>query len=127
MSRKYIQNRVNEILNFSELLKFKDIPLKKYSTGMQIKLAFAISIFMESDILILDEVLSVVDQNFQKKCLKKIIQSCKNNNRTLIFVSHNLENVEELCHKTIYMRDGVIKIFDETRKVIDLYKSDLKK
>jgi lipopolysaccharide transport system ATP-binding protein len=127
MSRKDIQNHVGKIIEFAELFNFKDTPLKKYSTGMQIKLAFSISVFLKSDILILDEILSVVDQYFQEKCIKQILKSCKDHSRTLIFVSHNLETVKELCEKVIYIKNGRVEMFDDAKKVIDLYQSDLKR
>ena len=125
MSRKDIQKHVGKIIEFAELLNFKDTQLKKYSTGMQIKLAFSISVFLKSDILILDEILSVVDQYFQEKCINQILKSCKEHNRTLIFVSHNLETVKELCQKVIFMKNGRAEMFDETNKVINLYQKDL--
>jgi lipopolysaccharide transport system ATP-binding protein len=127
MSRKDIQNHVGKIIEFAELSNFKETPLKKYSTGMQIKLAFSISVFLKSDILILDEILSVVDRYFQEKCVNQILKSCKEHNRTLIFVSHNLETVKELCEKVIYIKNGRVEMFDEAKKVISLYQTDLKR
>jgi lipopolysaccharide transport system ATP-binding protein len=126
MSRKDIQNHVSKIIDFAELSDFKETPLKKYSTGMQIKLAFSISVFLKSDILVLDEILANVDRYFQEKCISQILKSCKDNNRTLIFVSHNLETIKELCEKVIYIKNGRVKMFDEAKKVINLYQTELK-
>ena len=127
MSRKDIQNHVGKIIEFAELSNFKETPLKKYSTGMQMKLAFSISVFLKSDILILDEIFSVVDQYFQEKCINQILKSFKEHNKTLIFVSHNLETVKELCEKVIYIKNGRVEMFDEAKKVINLYQTDLKR
>lgn len=125
MSRKDIQKNVDKIIEFAGLSNFKETPLKKYSTGMQIKLGFSISVFLKSDILILDEIFSVVDQYFQEKCINQILKSCKEHNRTLIFVSHNLETVMGLCEKVIYIKNGRVEMFDEAKKVINLYQADL--
>jgi lipopolysaccharide transport system ATP-binding protein len=121
MERKEIQKKVNQIIEFSGLSKFKDVPLKKFSTGMQIKIAFSICVFLKTEILILDEILAFIDQSFQDKCIEQILKSCKEENRTLIIVSHDLEAIKKLCDKAIYIKNGRVEIFGEVNKVINSY------
>ena len=97
-----------EIVDFSGTEKFLDTPLKHYSSGMQLRLAFAVAAFLEPEILIVDEVLAVGDAEFQKKCLGKMEDVSKNEGRTLLFVSHNLASVAHLCGKGILLNAGQI-------------------
>ena len=127
MTRGDIQKKISQIIEFSELDKYIKTPLKRYSTGMLIKLAFSICVFLKSDILILDEILAVVDQYFREKSINEIIKSVNKENRTLLFVSHQLENIEQLCDKVILLEKGKVTMFDDTKKVLQLYKSKLEK
>jgi lipopolysaccharide transport system ATP-binding protein len=108
MSRAEIKNKFDEIVAFAEVERFLDTPVKRYSSGMYVRLAFAVAAHLEPEILIVDEVLAVGDAQFQKKCLGKMQDVSKNEGRTILFVSHNLQTVKNLCSKIIYMKDGKI-------------------
>jgi lipopolysaccharide transport system ATP-binding protein len=105
MKRAEIQRKFDEIVAFAEVEKFLDTPVKRYSSGMQIRLAFAVAAHLEPEILLIDEVLAVGDVNFQRKCLGKM-ENVAREGRTVLFVSHNLAAVEHLCHKGIVLRTG---------------------
>ncbi len=109
MSRQEIKRRFNEIVEFSEIERFLDTPVKFYSSGMYVRLAFSVAAHLESEILILDEVLSVGDASFQQKSLKKITNTIKEG-RTVIFVSHSMATVSQLCDKGILLKDGRIEM-----------------
>ena len=110
MSRKEIQSKFDEIVAFSETEKFLDTPVKRYSSGMYVRLAFAVAAHLEPEILIIDEVLAVGDVEFQKKCLGKMNDAAKSG-RTVLFVSHNLAAVTQLCTKGIVLQKGAV-VFD---------------
>jgi lipopolysaccharide transport system ATP-binding protein len=120
MKRKEIQSKFDEIVDFSGTEKFLDTPLKHYSSGMQLRLAFSVAAFLDPEILIIDEVLAVGDLDFQKKCLGKMEDAGKTG-KTILFVSHNLAAVQNLCSKTILIHQGSIQQFDDTGKVISTY------
>lgn len=120
MSRSEIRNKFDEIVNFAEIQKFLDTPVKRYSSGMYIRLAFSVAAHLDSDILLVDEVLAVGDIAFQKKCLGKIEDVAKSR-RTVFFVSHNLTSIQRLCDWTILLNKGCIEINDATQHVIDYY------
>ena len=124
MSKVEIKKRFDEIVAFSEIEKFLDTPVKRYSSGMYVRLAFAVAAHLESEILIVDEVLAVGDLEFQRKCLGKIQTLSKAQDRTILFVSHNIDAIQKLCSHCIFLKGGKIKIFDETRKVLSDYISD---
>jgi lipopolysaccharide transport system ATP-binding protein len=105
MSRKEIKKKFDAIVDFSEIEKFLDTPVKRYSSGMYVRLAFAVAAHLEPEILIVDEVLAVGDLNFQKKCLGKMSDVGKEG-RTVIFVSHNMSAVKALCNRAIYLENG---------------------
>lgn len=107
MKKAEIQARFDEIVDFSGVERFLDTPLKHYSSGMQLRLAFAVAAFLEPEILIIDEVLAVGDAEFQKKCLGKM-EDVSKSGRTILFVSHNMQAVETLCQKGILLNQGVI-------------------
>jgi len=111
MTKSEIDRKFDEIVAFSEIEKFLDTPVKRYSSGMGVRLAFAIAAHLDPDIMIIDEVLAVGDFRFQDKCLKKIDSIRDAENRTVIFVSHNLNAVLRLCHRVIVLNNGEI-IFD---------------
>lgn len=120
MSRKEVKAKFDEIVAFSGVKKFIDTPVKHYSSGMYVRLAFAVAAHLEPEILIIDEVLAVGDAEFQKKCLGKMRDVSKEG-RTVIFVSHNLSAMAELCSKSILLKQGYIDSYDKTSKIIDKY------
>src|SRR5690606_28796202 len=109
MRRSEIQKNFDAIVEFAGVEKFIDTPLKHYSSGMQLRLAFAVAAFLENEILIIDEVLAVGDAEFQKKCLGKM-QDVSKSGRTVLFVSHNMSAVMELCRKAILLQQGELKL-----------------
>lgn len=113
MSRNEIKFKFDEIVDFAEVEKFLDTPVKRYSSGMYVRLAFAVAAHLEPEILIVDEVLAVGDAQFQKKCLGKMDDVSKNDGRTVLFVSHNLGAVSSLCNRGIYLSKGEL-VFDGT-------------
>ena len=123
MSKADIRQRLDEIVTFAEVEKFIDTPVKRYSSGMFVRLAFAVAAHLEPEILIIDEVLAVGDVQFQKKCLGKMEQSRKEG-RTLLFVSHNMGVVSGICDKTILLKEGRVACFDETARVVREYLTD---
>lgn len=126
MTRQEIKSKFDEIVDFAEIEKFLDTPVKRYSSGMYVRLAFAVAAHLEPDILIIDEVLAVGDAQFQRKCLGKMDDVSKNDGRTVLFVSHNMDAVTNLCNKSIYLKRGQLMMYDETRLVIDAYLKDNK-
>lgn len=120
MKRAEIAGKFDEIVDFSGVEKFLDTPLKQYSSGMQLRLAFAVAAFLEPEILIIDEVLAVGDAEFQRKCLGKM-EDVSKSGRTILFVSHNMQAVLNLCKKGIYLLNGAIESYGEIDKVIDCY------
>lgn len=123
MSRAEIKRKFDEIVAFSEVEKFLDMPVKHYSSGMYMRLAFAVAAHLESEILIVDEVLAVGDAQFQKKCLGKMNEVARKEGRTVLFVSHNMGAVKQLCSKSIFLKSGQVKMIGETSKVISKYLS----
>lgn len=123
MKRTEIKSKFDEIVDFSGVEKFLDTPVKRYSSGMYVRLAFAVAANLESDILIVDEVLAVGDAEFQKKCLGKMDNVAKTEGRTVLFVSHNLASIKNLCNNSLLIKDGVVEMFDKTNDVINRYNS----
>ena len=119
-SRKYVQSKFDEIIEFSELGDFIDRPLKTYSTGMQMRLAFSLVSSLDPDILIVDEALSVGDMHFQKKCIDRIMEF-KNKGMTIVFCSHSTYQVSILCDKVIWLKNGKIEMYEESGRVIPAY------
>jgi ABC-type polysaccharide/polyol phosphate transport system ATPase subunit len=107
MTRKYIQSKYDEILAFSELEAYEDVAIKKYSTGMEMRLAFAVAIHIESDIILLDEVLAVGDPAFRQKCIRRLKQLAATS-RTIIIVSHNQEMLDQLCDRMLTFESGKV-------------------
>jgi lipopolysaccharide transport system ATP-binding protein len=120
MSSREIKSKFDEIVAFSEIEKFLDTPVKRYSSGMYVRLAFAVAAHLEPEILIIDEVLAVGDAAFQKKCLGKMGEVARGG-RTVLFVSHNMTAVKSLCNKCILMEQGSVKEHGESSRVIDNY------
>ncbi len=123
MRRWEIEKKFDEIIDFSGIERFLDTPLKHYSSGMQLRLAFSVAAFLEPEILIIDEVLAVGDAEFQKKCMGKMDEVSKNG-RTILFVSHNMGAVNNLCRKAVLLRKGEIAMIDTSAKVVEQYLHD---
>ncbi len=121
MKKKEIIKKFDDIVKFAEIEKFLDTPVKYYSSGMYVRLAFSVASHMETDVLIIDEVLAVGDTSFQKKCFEKIDDARKNNNKTILFVSHNMETIKRLCKTSILFEGGKIKKYGPTDEVIKEY------
>ena len=121
MTRKEIQKKFDEIVAFSEIDKFLDTPVKRYSSGMFVRLAFSVAVHMEPDILIVDEVLSVGDAQFQKKSAAKMEAISKDEGRTILFVSHNMPAMANLCPTSIYLEGGTVKTIGKTDDVVNEY------
>ena len=125
MKRAEINRKFDEIVAFAEVEKFLDTPVKFYSSGMYVRLAFAVAAHLEPEILIVDEVLAVGDVDFQKKCLGKIENISERDGRTVLFVSHNMDTVSRLCTKSILLKKGLVENQGYTQNVINDYmKSD---
>jgi len=123
MSRNEIRKKFDEIVDFAGVERYIDTPVKRYSSGMYVRLAFGVAAHLEPEILIVDEVLAVGDAEFQKKCLGKMKDVSGNEGRTVLFVSHNMTAMNSLCDSTIYMRNGQIVAMGETTEIINAYLS----
>jgi lipopolysaccharide transport system ATP-binding protein len=125
MSRAEIKSKFDEIVDFAEVEKFLDTPVKRYSSGMYVRLAFAVAAHLEPDILVIDEVLAVGDTQFQKKCLGKMEDVSKNDGRTVLFVSHNIAAIKTLTSKVLYLKKGMMtESIGSTNMMIDKYMKD---
>jgi lipopolysaccharide transport system ATP-binding protein len=121
MTREEIKTKFDEIVAFAEVERFLDTPVKRYSSGMYVRLAFAVAAHLEPEILIVDEVLAVGDADFQKKCLGKMSHVARDG-RTVIFVSHNLNAVERLCQRVLWLDAGqLLGVFDDVRDAVAVY------
>jgi lipopolysaccharide transport system ATP-binding protein len=123
MSRNEIRRKFDEIVEFAEISKFLDTPVKRYSSGMYVRLAFAVAAHLEPDILIVDEVLAVGDSAFQQKCLGKM-RDIRSEGRTVIVVSHNMATVSSLCQKVIWLANGQVKAAGDAQDIIREYLSE---
>lgn len=117
----YIRERMDEIIEFSELGDFIDRPVKTYSSGMYSKLAFAITAILETEIMLIDEVLSVGDAKFKKKSFKKMKSLISDENRTVLIVSHSIETLQKLCTRVIWLHDGNLKMDGAPDEVLTAY------
>jgi ABC-type polysaccharide/polyol phosphate transport system ATPase subunit len=124
LSHKEIKPRIPEIVAFAELERFIDTPLKYYSSGMQTRLAFAVAAIVKPDILITDEVLAVGDESFQRKCLA-YMDAYRKQGGTILFVSHSLDQVSELCDRALWLSDGSIRADGKPDDVIAEYRADV--
>jgi ABC-2 type transport system ATP-binding protein/lipopolysaccharide transport system ATP-binding protein len=120
LSKKEINEKIDDIIKFSELGEFIDNPVRTYSSGMYMRLAFSVAINVNPEILLIDEILSVGDANFQKKCYDKI-DSFKNNGATIVIVAHDLGTIEKICDRVIWMNEGQIVEQGEPDRIVDLY------
>ena len=121
MNRKEIKRKFDEIVDFSGVERYIDRPVKRYSSGMYVRLAFAVAAHLESEILIVDEVLAVGDNEFQKKCLGKMDEVNQGEGRTVLFVSHNMGTISSLCKNTILLKQGQLISFGKTANIINDY------
>ncbi|MBC7629033.1 ABC transporter ATP-binding protein [Ferruginibacter sp.] len=121
MRKKEIQRKLDQIIDFSGVERYVDTPVKRYSSGMYVRLAFAVAAHLESEILIVDEVLAVGDAEFQKKCLGKMGEVSMSEGRTVLFVSHNMGAVQSLCNSAIILNNGTIYLQGKTSKLITEY------
>lgn len=127
MKKAQVQRQFDEIVAFSGLEKFIDTPVKRYSSGMYVRLAFAVAAHLNADILIMDEVLAVGDIEFQKKCLDKMQLVANDSQRTILFVSHNMQAVNHLCRKAIWLQQGAIRAMGDTSEIVDKYVGSLQR
>ena len=121
LTKKEITSKLDEIIDFSGCERYIDTPVKRYSSGMYVRLAFAVAAFLEPEILIIDEVLAVGDAEFQKKAIGKMQDISRTGGRTVLFVSHNMAAIKQLCTKTIMMENGMIVFEGDTNDGIDYY------
>ena len=121
MKRAEIRRKFDEIVAFSEVEQFLDTPVKRYSSGMYVRLAFAVAAHLEPEILIVDEVLAVGDQAFQKKCIGKMRDVAAGDGRTVVFVSHNMGALAQLCERGVFLEEGQIKMIGPVKEAIELY------
>ena len=121
MSRKEIESKFEQIIDFSGVREFIDVPVKRYSSGMQVRLAFSVAAHLDSDIMMIDEVLAVGDAEFQKKCLGKMEDVTKNKGRTVFFVSHDMSAIKRICNKCVVLKEGEVQFIGSTEKAIEEY------
>ncbi|MGH2645573.1 MAG: ABC transporter ATP-binding protein, partial [Chitinophagaceae bacterium] len=124
MRKAEIKQKFDEIVAFSGVERYIDTPVKRYSSGMYVRLAFAVAAHLESEIMIVDEVLAVGDAEFQKKCLGKMGEVSKGEGRTVLFVSHNMGAIQKLCSSAILLNDGVLKKIGSPEEIINSYLKD---
>jgi len=120
LTRKEIDNRLNDIIEFSELGDLIDSPVRTYSSGQYMRLAFSVAINVDAEILLIDEILAVGDQHFQDKCFKKL-EDLSKSDKTIVIVSHSLGSIRKLCNRAIWIDEGIVKMDDKSDKVIDAY------
>ncbi|MDR2168561.1 MAG: ABC transporter ATP-binding protein [Planctomycetaceae bacterium] len=122
MSRSEIMRKFDAIVDFADVSKFIDTPVKRYSSGMYVRLAFSIAANLDAEILLVDEVLAVGDVEFQRKCIAKMRELTHDENRTVLFVSHNIESIRSLCNRTILLKQGKLIIeTDNIEEAIKIY------
>jgi len=124
MKRQEIIRKFDDITTFADVGRFLDTPVKRYSSGMQVRLAFSVAAHMEPDILLVDEVLAVGDASFQRRCLEKIREVSARDKRTILFVSHNLSAVSSLCTRCLYLKEGRVHMIGPTAEVVAAYLED---
>ncbi len=121
MSKAEVDGKIEEIIDFSECRQFIDTPVKRYSSGMYVKLAFAVSAHLDSEILVMDEVLAVGDMKFQQKCLGKMSDVSQSDGRTVLYVSHNMNTIRQLCNRCIVLNHGKVVFDGEVEQAIQIY------
>lgn len=120
LTKTEIEKRINDIIEFSELGDFIDSPVRTYSSGMYMRLAFSVAINVDAEILLIDEILAVGDQHFQDKCFAKL-EELKNSDKTIVIVSHSLGSIKKLCDRAIWIYDGEVRQDGKTVDVIEEY------
>lgn len=125
MSQQEVSEQIEKIIEFSECEQFIDTPVKRYSSGMYVKLAFAVAAFLNADIFLMDEVLAVGDMMYQKKCLRKMREISEDENKTILYVSHNMQTIRELCNRCIVLQDGRIIHDGTVEEGIRIYMQDI--
>ena len=120
LTKKQIDERLEDIIEFSELREFIDNPVRTYSSGMYMRLAFSIAINVDAEILLIDEILAVGDQHFQDKCIAKL-KELKEEGKTIVFVSHGMNTVKEFCTRAVWLDQGQIRMDDVPEKVVEEY------
>ncbi len=120
LTRKEIDARLDQIIEFSELQDFIDNPVRTYSSGMYMRLAFSVAINVDADILLIDEILSVGDQHFQEKCFNKM-RELKKEGKTMVFVTHSMDSVRNLCDRAVWLYDGRVRMDGNTDEVVNEY------
>jgi lipopolysaccharide transport system ATP-binding protein len=126
MTKVEIRSRFDEIVDFSGVERYIDTPVKRYSSGMYVRLAFAVAAHLEPDVLIIDEVLAVGDADFQKKCLGKMREVSHSQGRTILFVSHNMQAINSLCNEGLWLHQGQVKAIGEAAAIVNNYLIDNK-
>ena len=127
LSKKEIDKKFQEIVDFAELNEFIDNPVRTYSSGMYSKLAFAITAMLETDIILIDEVLSVGDERFKKKSYEKMNELINSKERTVVVVSHSLSTLKELCSRVLWLNDGEIVRIGDTNEILEAYQEYMRK
>jgi len=125
LTKEQIDNRIDKIIEFSELGAYIDNPVRTYSSGMYMRLAFAVAINVEADILLVDEVLAVGDQHFQDKCIAKM-KELKDEGKTMVFVTHSLGTVKDFCDRSVWLSNGEIRMDGNPEEVIEEYLKETK-
>lgn len=120
LTKSEIERRIDEIIEFSELGEFIDNPVRTYSSGMYMRLAFSIAINVDAEILLIDEILAVGDQHFQDKCFSKL-EELKKSDKTIVIVTHSLDQVKRLCTRAIWIKDGEVELDGDPNEVVDKY------
>lgn len=121
MSKAEVDSKIEDIIDFSECRQFIDTPVKRYSSGMYVKLAFSVAAHLDSEILVMDEVLAVGDMKFQQKCLKKMSEVAENEGRTVLYVSHNMNTIRQLCDRCVVLEHGTVIFDGDVEEAINLY------
>ena len=121
MTRQEIDRKLEDIIDFSEVREFIDTPVKRYSSGMYVKLAFSVAAHLDSEIIIMDEVLAVGDMAFQKKCLNRMREAAKVEGRTILYVSHNMNTIRHLCDRCIVLEEGRLRYDGDVDTAVNLY------
>lgn len=121
MTKSEIDNKMEDIIEFSEVREFIDTPVKRYSSGMYVKLAFSVAAHLDSEIMIMDEVLAVGDMSFQKKCLEKMRSVAEEEGKTVLYVSHNMNTIRKLCDRCVVLDKGKIIFIGNVEEAIQIY------
>lgn len=121
MKRKEVDEKIEDIIEFSECRQFIDTPVKRYSSGMFVKLAFSVAAHLNSDIMLMDEVLAVGDMAFQKKCIEKMVSVARDEGKTIIYVSHNMQTIRQLCNRCVVLNRGEVVFDGDVEEGISIY------